>query len=84
MDAGAREKLKAELAATRDDLNRQAGELEKHAAKLDPYKHEEGDVKAFLESEARTLREEARKLGSQWTDLVEDELRDDDRGGLDP
>ncbi len=81
MGAGAREKLKAELAAARDDLNRQAGELEKHATKLESYK-EEGDVKAFLENEARTLREEARKLGSQWMDAVEDELRDDDRAGI--
>jgi hypothetical protein len=49
---------------------------------LDPYKDKEGDVKAFFESEARTLREEARKLGSQWMDLVEDELRDDERAGI--
>ena len=82
MDAGARERLKAELAAARDDLNRQAGALENHAAMLDPYNEEEADVKAFLEVEARTLREQARRLGSQWSDLEEDELRDDDRGGI--
>ena len=49
---------------------------------LDPYKDKEGDVKAFLESEARTLREEARKLRSQRMDLVEDELRDDEGAGI--
>ena len=82
MDKQAQEKLVAELAAERDGLYAKAAEKEKRAATLDGYKDKGGGGKAALEKEAKALREQADVVGQRWMDLIEDDMHDDDRDGV--
>lgn len=74
MDAEARKKLIAELAAERDELERKAAEREKQAQRL-----KDDRQRSSAQLEARSLRQQANEVGRRWADLTEDELHDDER-----
>lgn len=69
MDAKARTKLITELAAERDELERQAGEREKRAQRLS------GAQKNSAQLEARSLRQRAKEVDRRWAELNEGQRR---------
>ncbi len=75
-DTDAREKLIAELAAERDELERKAVERERQA------QHLQGGQKTAALLEVRNLRQQANAVGRRWSDLMDAELHDDERGGI--
>lgn len=77
MDQQARSKLILELTAERDELNHKAAELERRAALL-----KTSSEKADLEAQARGFRGDAREVNRRLDELADEELHDDDRGGI--
>jgi hypothetical protein len=75
-DTDARQKLIAELAAERDELERKAAERERQA------QHLQGGQKTAALLEVRNLRQQANAVGRRWSDLTDAELHDDERGGI--
>ncbi len=69
MDTKARKKLIVDLASERDELERQAGDREKHAQRLS------GPQKNAAQLEARSLRQKAKEVGRRWAELTKEPKR---------
>jgi peptidoglycan hydrolase CwlO-like protein len=82
METDARQKIIQRLAAEQRELERQAAELERQAQELDESIDAEANQKLYLVTRARGLRAHANELGLEWTDMEDDEVQDDDRGGI--
>jgi hypothetical protein len=76
-DTPARSKLILELTAARDEQNFKAAELERRASLATSV-----EERARLEHEASSIREDARKVNRRLDELADNEIHDDDRGGI--
>ena len=67
-----RQRQMADLERQRAEIEKQASELERQARPLREH-GADGDRRAFLLSEARVLREEAKDLARKWAELADQE-----------
>jgi len=80
MDADKREELMSELFAQRTELEKRAAELERQMKGLDPTRDEA--KRGRLQAQAQGLRADAERLGRRWSELQDEDIHDDDRGGI--
>jgi len=76
MDPDTRKKLMDELFAERDALERRIAGLEARQKSLGP-----PDAQRAAQ-EIRDLRAQADQIGRRWSEMQDEDVHDDDRGGI--